>query len=131
MRPQLAALARAAEEGSLHIDGVLIAEGAHERCAHRYEQLADEVEAQLTLLGPATSLPGFGGFDSGAALRHGFEDKASTALVLLREYAASARELARIFRAAAVAYDAADTELAGTITAVDPAAPAPQEAGRA
>ncbi|WP_067864756.1 hypothetical protein [Nocardia shimofusensis] len=128
MRPQLAALARAAEEGSLHIDGVLIAEGAHEQCARRYEQLADEVEAQLAVLGPATSLPGFGGFDSGAALRQGFEGKADTALVLLREYASSARELARIFRAAAAAYEAADTELAGSLTAV---APAPQETGRA
>ena len=128
MRPQLAAMARAAEEGSLHIDGVLIAEGAHERCARRYEQLADEVEAQLAVLGPATALPGFGGFDSGAALRHGFEDKAGTALDLLREYAASARDLAAVFRTAAAAYDTADTELARTITAVDPAS---REAGRA
>lgn len=132
MRPQLAALARAAEEGSLHIDGVLIAEGAHEQCARRYEQLADEVEAQLAVLGPATSLPGFGGFDSGAALRQGFEDKADTALVLLREYASSARELAGIFRAAATAYEAADTALAGSLTAVDPTVdPALREASRA
>lgn len=128
MRPQLAELARAADAGALHIDGVLIAEGAHERCARRYEQLADEVEAQLAVLGPATALPAFGGFDSGAALRQGFEDKAGTALTLLREYASSARELARVFRAAATAYQAADTGLAGSLAAVDPAGP---EADRA
>jgi len=117
----VAALARAAEEGALRIDGVLIAEGAHERCARRYEQLADEVEAQLAVLGPATALPGFGGFDSGAALRQGFETKAEDALALLREYAAAARELAVVLRTAAAAYESADTAMAGSLAAVDPA----------
>ncbi|MBF6258582.1 hypothetical protein IU468_19970 [Nocardia farcinica] len=123
MRPQVAALAQAAEQGSLRIDGVLIAEGAHERCARRYEQLAEQVEAQLAVLAPARSLPGFGGFDSGAMLRSGFEDKAGAALRQLREYATAARELAAVFRAAAAAYTAADTGLAAAVRAVDPADP--------
>lgn len=118
MRPNsIAALGSAVEDGQLWIDGVLVAEGAHERCAQRYEQLADQVEAQIQALTAATSLPGFGGFDSGAALRRGFEDKATGAIGALREYAAGARELARTFRAAALAYQDTDDALAAALAA--------------
>src|SRR5919106_1510644 len=76
----VAALNRAVDDGSLWIDGLLVAEGAHERCAREYEQLADRVEAQIRILGAAMSLPGFGGFASGDALRGGFERKADGAI---------------------------------------------------
>ncbi|MFD0363872.1 hypothetical protein ACFQZZ_20675 [Nocardia sp. GCM10030253] len=112
MRSNVTALDTAVDEGELWIDGLLVAEGAPERCARRYEQLADQVEAQIQQLGAATSLPGFGGFGSGDALRRGFEDKADTAVARLREYADTARELARTFRAAGAAYTQADDDLA-------------------
>ncbi|WP_067846191.1 hypothetical protein [Nocardia lijiangensis] len=118
-QPQVTALNRAVDEGRLWIDGVLVAEGAHERCARRYEQLADEVEAQIQVLSAAASLPGFGGFASGDALRRGFENKAEGAAARLRDYADSARALAQTFRAAATAYTEADTELAATLGRVD------------
>ncbi|WP_245668817.1 hypothetical protein [Nocardia xishanensis] len=119
VRPQLTALNQAVDEGRLWIDGVLVAEGAHERCARRYEQLADEVEAQIQLLSAAVSLPGFGGFASGDALRRGFENKAEGAIARLRDYADSARALAQTFRAAATAYTEADTELAAAVGRLD------------
>ncbi|MEV6389187.1 hypothetical protein [Nocardia xishanensis] len=118
-RPQLTALNQAVDEGRLWIDGVLVAEGAHERCARRYEQLADEVEAQIQVLSAAVSLPGFGGFASGDALRRGFENKAEGAIARLRDYADSARALAQTFRAAATAYTEADTELAAAVGRLD------------
>ncbi|MEV0030777.1 hypothetical protein [Nocardia sp. NPDC050793] len=119
VRPQVTALNQAVDEGRLWIDGVLVAEGAHERCARRYEQLADEVEAQIQVLSAAVSLPGFGGFASGDALRRGFENKAEGAIARLRDYADSARALAQTFRAAATAYTEADTELAAAVGRVD------------
>ncbi|MEU2253138.1 hypothetical protein [Nocardia xishanensis] len=119
VRPQLTALNQAVDEGRLWIDGVLVAEGAHERCARRYEQLADEVEAQIQVLSAAVSLPGFGGFASGDALRRGFENKAEGAIARLRDYADSARALAQTFRAAATAYTEADTELAAAVGGLD------------
>ncbi|MGY4102311.1 hypothetical protein ACW2Q0_22565 [Nocardia sp. R16R-3T] len=109
------ALNQAIDDGQLWIDGVLVAEGAHEQCAKRYERLADEVEAQIAVLSGATALPGFGGFDSGAALRRGFEDKADGAITRLRVYANAARALAQTFRAAATAYAQADTDLAAAV----------------
>ncbi|WP_433525120.1 hypothetical protein ACQPZ2_08960 [Nocardia pseudovaccinii] len=112
-------LNQAIDDGQLWIDGVLVAEGAHEQCAKRYEQLADEVDAQIAVLGGATSLPGFGGFDSGAALRRGFEDKADGAITRLRAYADAARALAQTFRAAGAAYAQADTELAAAVGRVE------------
>ncbi|WP_063045905.1 hypothetical protein [Nocardia pseudovaccinii] len=112
-------LNQAIDDGQLWIDGVLVAEGAHEQCAERYEQLADEVDAQIAVLGGATSLPGFGGFDSGAALRRGFEDKADGAITRLRAYADAARALAQTFRAAGAAYAQADTELAAAVGRVE------------
>ncbi|MEV6278255.1 hypothetical protein [Nocardia sp. NPDC051832] len=102
---------RAVQEGQLWIDGVLVADGAHEKCAQRYELLAEQVEAQIEVLRAATTLPGFGGFDSGAALRGGFESKATEALTELQNYATAARELARTFRAAAAAYQRGDEDL--------------------
>ncbi|WP_433759200.1 hypothetical protein [Nocardia sp. CA-135398] len=113
------ALNQAIDDGQLWIDGVLVAEGAHEQCAKRYEQLADEVEAQIAVLSSATSLPGFGGFDSGAALRRGFEDKADGAITRLRAYADAARSLAQTFRAAGAAYTRADTDLAAAVGQVE------------
>ncbi|MEU4345107.1 hypothetical protein AB0H00_28280 [Nocardia sp. NPDC023852] len=115
----VAALNRAVDEGTLWIDGLLVADGAHERCARRYEQLADQVEAQIRVLNAATSLPGFGGFASGDALRAGFERKADGAIARLREYATGARELAQTFRAAAAAYQGADHALAAAVDRID------------
>ncbi|MEV0295195.1 hypothetical protein [Nocardia sp. NPDC050710] len=115
----MTALNRAVEEGRLWIDGVLVAEGAHDRCARRYEQLADEVEAQIRVLAAATSLPGFGGFPSGDALRSGFETKADDAVIRLQEYADAARALAQTFRAAAAAYTRSDDELATAVGRID------------
>ncbi|WP_054811833.1 type VII secretion target [Nocardia arizonensis] len=115
MRTDVTALNRAVEEGQLWIDGVLVADGAHERCAQRYEQLADEVEAQIQALRSATSVPGFGGFASGAALRGGFEAKAEDAVTRMRSYADAARALAQTFRAAAAAYTRSDEEFAGAV----------------
>ncbi|WP_433629429.1 hypothetical protein [Nocardia sp. CA-120079] len=112
-------LNQAIDDGQLWIDGVLVAEGAHEQCAKRYAQLADEVDAQIAVLGGATSLPGFGGFDSGAALRRGFEDKADGAIIRLRAYADAARALAQTFRAAGAAYTRADTDLAAAVGRVE------------
>ncbi|WP_216909074.1 hypothetical protein OG225_28055 [Nocardia sp. NBC_01377] len=120
MRSDVTALNRAVDEGQLWIDGVLVADGAHDRCARRYEQLADEVDAQIRVLSEATSLPGFGGFASGAALRSGFEGKADDAVVRLREYADAARALAQTFRAAAAAYTRSDDELASAVGRIDP-----------
>ncbi|MET8652090.1 hypothetical protein [Nocardia aurea] len=120
MRSDVTALNRAVDEGQLWIDGVLVADGAHDRCARRYEQLADEVDAQIRVLSEATSLPGFGGFASGAALRGGFEGKADDAVVRLREYADAARALAQTFRAAAAAYTRSDDELASAVGRIDP-----------
>ncbi|QIS15304.1 hypothetical protein [Nocardia arthritidis] len=113
----VAALNKAVDDGQLWIDGVLVADGAHERCATRYEQLADRVEAQIRVLSGATSLPGFGGFASGDALRGGFESKADSAITHLRDYADAARALAQTFRAAAAAYDRADGQLASAVKA--------------
>ncbi|MEV5833735.1 hypothetical protein [Nocardia sp. NPDC052112] len=113
------ALNQAIDDGQLWIDGVVVAEGAHEQCAKRYEQLAAEVEAQIAVLSGATTLPGFGGFDSGAALRRGFEDKADGAITRLRAYADAARALAQTFRAAAAAYTRADTDLAAAVGQVE------------
>lgn len=110
-----AALSEAVENGELWIDGLLVAEGAHERCAAHYERLADQVEAQIRTLSAAASLPGFGGFDSGDALRQGFENKADGAITRLRDYAATARQLAQTFRAAAAAYQRTDAELASAV----------------
>ncbi|WP_433601587.1 hypothetical protein ACQPXH_07600 [Nocardia sp. CA-135953] len=112
-------LNQAIDDGQLWIDGVLVAEGAHEQCAERYEQLADEVDAQIAVLGGATSLPGFGGFDSGSALRRGFEDKADGAITRLRAYADAARALAQTFRAAGAAYTQSDTDLAAAVGRVE------------
>ncbi len=109
------ALNQAIDDGQLWIDGVLVAEGTHEQCAKRYAQLADEVEAQIAVLNGATSLPGFGGFDSGAALRYGFEDKADGAITRLRAYADAARALAQTLRAAGTAYTQADSDLAAAV----------------
>lgn len=112
-------LNQAIDDGQLWIDGVLVTEGAHEQCAKRYTQLADEVEAQIAVLSGATALPGFGGFDSGAALRRGFEDKADSAITRLRAYADAARALAQTFRAAGAAYTRADTDLAAAVGQVE------------
>ncbi|MFR9751127.1 type VII secretion target [Nocardia sp. 004] len=111
----IAALERAVDDGSLWIDSLLVADGAHERCARQYEQLADRVEAQIQVLRAATELPGFGDFSSGAALRAGFERKADHAITRLTEYAGSARELAQLFRAAAATYQQADQAFAAAI----------------
>ncbi|WP_330228748.1 hypothetical protein OHA40_21870 [Nocardia sp. NBC_00508] len=113
------ALNRAVDDGSLWIDGLLVADGAHERCARQYEQLADQVEAQIRILSAATSLPGFGGFASGDALRDGFERKADGAIARLSEYATAARELAQTFRAAAAAYQQADQAQAMAVERID------------
>ncbi|MEU7768555.1 hypothetical protein AB0B25_26090 [Nocardia sp. NPDC049190] len=115
----IAALNRAVEDGTLWIDGLLVADGAPERCARHYEQLADRVEAQIRTLSTATSLPGFGGFASGDALRAGFERKADGAIAQLLEYATAARELAHMFRAAATAYQHADHALAAAVDRID------------
>ncbi|WP_454195492.1 hypothetical protein [Nocardia sp. Marseille-Q1738] len=115
----VAALNQAVDDGSLWIDGLLVADGAHERCARQYEQLADRVEAQIRILSAATSLPGFGGFASGDALRGGFERKADGAIARLAEYATAARELAQTFRAAAAAYQNADQALAMAVERID------------
>ncbi|WP_040791820.1 hypothetical protein [Nocardia paucivorans] len=111
----IAALDSAVADGQLWIDGMLVADGAHERCAQRYEQLADQVDAQIETLTAALSLPGFGGFDSGAALRRGFEDKAGGAIDALRRYSDTARRLAGIFRAAATAYHEVDGDTAALL----------------
>ncbi|WP_446225949.1 hypothetical protein ACTWPB_13265 [Nocardia sp. IBHARD005] len=117
--PNTAALGQAVDEGGLWIDGVLVADGAPERCALRYERLADEVEAQVRVLSQATVIPGFGGLASGGALRTGFETKATEALDELRVYASTARELAAVFRAAGVTYRDADQALAGAVAAIE------------
>lgn len=118
MQPNtIAALGAAVEDGQLWIDGVLVAEGAPERCALRYEQLADQVDAQIETLTGARTLPGFGGFASGAALRGGFEGKAGDAIEALRHYAGAARQLAHTFRIAAAAYQQADSEVSAALGA--------------
>lgn len=118
----ITALDSAVAEGELWIDGVLVAAGAPERCALRYEQLADQVDAQIETLAAAVSLPGFGGFASGAALRDGFEGKATEAIAALRRYSGTARQLAHTFRTAAAAYREADTEVAAALGALSPEA---------
>lgn len=126
MRPNTpAALGSAVEDGQLWIDEVLVAEGAHEQCALHYEQLADQVEAQVAVVAAAESLPGFGGFASGAALRTGFEGKAAEAIAALNAYAANARALAHTFRAAAAAYQNTDDSLAGALVGTAGTAEAP------
>lgn len=117
--PDTAALGQAVDEGGLWIDGVLVADGAPERCAQRYERLAAAVEAQVQALGGAEVIPGFGGLASGAALRTGFEGKAGDALEQLRAYASTARALAAVFRAAGVAYQEGDQALAGAVAAIE------------
>lgn len=113
--PDTAALGQAVDEGGLWIDGLLVADGAPERCAQRYERLADAVDAQLLVLGGAEVIPGFGGLPSGTALRTGFESKAADALTQLRAYASTARALAAVFRAAGTAYQDSDQSLAASI----------------
>ncbi|WP_280328931.1 hypothetical protein [Nocardia wallacei] len=115
LRSDVAALTQAVDDGRLWIDGVLVAEGVHERCARRYEQLADQVEQQIRTLRAAASLPGFGGFESGNALRRGFEDKAAQGAEKLQEYADAARQLAQALRAAAAAYTEGDAEMSAVI----------------
>ncbi|WP_227980290.1 hypothetical protein [Nocardia spumae] len=109
------ALTQAVDDGELWIDGVLVGDGTHERCARRYEALAEQVELQIRTLGGAATLPGFGGFESGAALRRGFEGKAADAVDRLREYADAARQLAQTLRAAADAYARHDSDAAAAI----------------
>ncbi|MEV6555447.1 hypothetical protein AB0M22_07015 [Nocardia sp. NPDC051756] len=110
-----AGLHSAVNDGDLWIDRVLVADGVHERCARRYEQLANQIEDQIRTLSAASSLPGFGGFASGDALRTGFENKAHGALTRMWEYAEAARELALTFRAAGAAYHRADHVLASAV----------------
>ena len=117
--PNTAALGRAVDDGGLWIDGVLVADGAPERCALRYERLAEEVEAQVLVLSRAAVIPGFGGLASGGALRTGFETKTTEALDELRAYASAARELAGVFRAAGASFHEADQTLAGAVTAIE------------
>ncbi|MEU8898482.1 hypothetical protein [Nocardia sp. NPDC048505] len=119
MQPNTTTLNQAVQDGQLWIDGVLVADGAHEKCAQRYELLAEQVEGQIEVLRAATTLPGFGGFESGAALRAGFENKAGTALTELQAYATAARELAQTFRAAAAAYQRSDEDLAVVVGKLD------------
>ncbi|MEU7140137.1 hypothetical protein ABZ942_11865 [Nocardia sp. NPDC046473] len=114
-----AGLHTAVNDGELWIDRVLVASGVHERCARRYEQLANQIEDQIRSLNAASSLPGFGGFASGDALRAGFETKAHAALTRLWEYAEAARELALTFRAAGAAYHRADHVLASAVGRLD------------
>ncbi|MCM6775789.1 hypothetical protein NDR87_17895 [Nocardia sp. CDC159] len=118
LRGDVAALTQAVDEGELWIDGVLVAEGTHERCARRYELLADQVEHQLGALRAAANLPGFGGFESGNSLRRGFEGKAADALARLQEYADAARQLAQTLRAAGTAYEQRDAEVAATLARI-------------
>ncbi|MBF6174555.1 hypothetical protein [Nocardia blacklockiae] len=118
LRSDVAALTQAVDDGRLWIDGVLVADGVHERCAQRYEQLAEQVEQQVLTLRAATSLPGFGGFESGNALRRGFEDKAAQGLERLQEYADAARQLAQALRAAAAAYAQRDADMSAAISRV-------------
>jgi hypothetical protein len=115
LRSEVAALGQAVDDGDLWIAGVLVSEGAHERCARRYETLAEQVEQQIKVLHAAATLPGFGGFESGAALRHGFEGKASDALGRLQDYADAARQLAQMLRQAAAAYRQHDSDLAAAL----------------
>ncbi|MFD3591956.1 hypothetical protein ACFWU5_04455 [Nocardia sp. NPDC058640] len=117
--PNTAALRQSADEGGLWIDGLLVADGAPERCALRYERLADEVDAQVATLSQTAVIPGFGGLESGGALRTGFETKAIDALDQLRGYAGAARDLAAVFRAAGAGYREADQELAGAVGAIE------------
>ncbi|WP_280261679.1 hypothetical protein [Nocardia wallacei] len=115
LRSDVAALTQAVDDGRLWIDGVLVGDGVHERCARRYEQLADQVEQQIRTLRAAAALPGFGGFESGIALQRGFEDKAAQGLQRLQEYADAARQLAHTLRAAAAAYDQHDADISAAI----------------
>lgn len=115
LRSDVAALTQAVDDGDLWMDGVLVTDGIHERCARRYETLAEQVEQQIRVLRPAASLPGFGGFESGGALRRGFEDKASDALERMQEYADAARQLAQTLRAAAAAYAQHDADIAAAL----------------
>ncbi|MFF0491712.1 hypothetical protein ACWDSJ_20790 [Nocardia sp. NPDC003482] len=112
LRADVAALSQAVEDGTLWIDGVHVTEGTHERCAQRYEELAERIESQLGGLRAAVSLPGFGGFESGNALRRGFESKAAEALQRLQEYADAARQFADTLRAAGAVYARHDSDAA-------------------
>jgi hypothetical protein len=111
--PNTAALGQAVDEGGLWIDGVLVADGAPERCALRYERLADEVDAQVLALSRTAVIP------AGGALRTGFETKATEALDELRAYASTARDLAAVFRAAGANFREADQALAGAVAAIE------------
>lgn len=123
LRTDVGALAQAVEDGQLWIDGVLVGDGTHERCARRYEALAEQIEQQIRALAPAAALPGFGGFESGTALRRGFEDKAADAVERLQEYADAARQFAQTLRAAATAYAQHDADSAAALArTVAPAA---------
>jgi hypothetical protein len=115
LRNDVAALTQAVDDGALWVDGMLVADGTMERCAHRYDELADQVEAQIATVRTALSLPGFGGFGSGDALRHGFEEKAVQAAERLQDYADAARRLARTLRAGAAAYADHDAEMAAAV----------------
>ncbi|WP_245717967.1 hypothetical protein [Nocardia miyunensis] len=115
LRSDVAALTQAVDDGELWMDGVLVTEGVHERCARRYETLAEQVEQQMTVLHAATALPGFGGFESGGSLQRGFEGKATDALEHLRQYADAARQLAQTLRIAGAAYTQHDADIAAAI----------------
>lgn len=112
VRSDVAALSHAVDDGELWMDGVLVTDGVHERCARRYETLAEQVEQQMKVLHAGVSLPGFGGFESGGSLRRGFEGKATDALERMQEYADAARQLAQTLRAAAAAYTQHDADIA-------------------
>ncbi len=115
LHSDVAALSQAVDDGQLWMDGVLVTDGIHERCARRYETLADQVEEQMRVLHAALSLPGFGGFESGDSLRRGFESKASEALEHLQQYADASRELAQTLRQAAAAYTEHDADIAAAL----------------
>jgi uncharacterized protein YukE len=115
LRSDVAALTQAVDDGELWMDGVLVTEGVHERCARRYETLAEQVEAQMKVLHAATAMPGFGGFESGGSLQRGFEGKAADALEHLRQYADAARQLAQTLRTAGAAYTQHDADIAAAL----------------
>ncbi|MQY19946.1 hypothetical protein [Nocardia macrotermitis] len=119
LHSDVAALTQAVDDGDLWMDGVLVTDGVHERCASRYEALAEQVEKQMQVLHAATSLPGFGGFESGGSLRRGFEGKATDALEHLRQYADAARQLAQTLRIAGKAYTQHDADIAAALGKVD------------
>ena len=94
---------------------LMFKKGSAEQCAKHCDELAESLEAEVSLLQRAVAVRGFGGFESGASLDNGFSGKVQSAVAALSAHAASARQLAENFRSAEKGFEQQDSSSADSV----------------